>query len=458
MVPGGSRTRRVLAKQAALTGVGGLGLVSTACAPGAGPADPVSPPTARRADLRVHMAKRRDVSDWIEAGLEQDIDGWKAKHPNIRTILEFHGTATDTFLPQILAVSAAGTLGDLVWYPPRHLSHVAFGTKFKIVRDLLPLAKANKYDLGQFYKGAVQQNTWEGKLFWMSFISEPVVPVIAYNKTRIRQFGLAEPRDDWTFDELAEWARKGTIAETFGYFRGQASGDPFRSGPYLRQWGVEPVDKTGKKATFMDPAWAQAFIQALTFRYNLVNVWKASPNLKNGSVNLESAVAQEGKLLACDVWPVAIQGWLTRNKDVELDFVLRPTVKKGEKRRSMLNEHVFGITPNTTFADEAFQFLTWIAGKEMNVQGLVQAFKGPIARPDVWEDPRITNAWPTYKKMRPIMEAIEPDFFVANFRGEEVDTTMDAIYNRMERGDMPVLEAANEIQRAVQVVLDKDQP
>ncbi|HET7770542.1 MAG TPA: hypothetical protein VFN74_17335, partial [Chloroflexota bacterium] len=88
----------------------------------------------------------------------------------------------------------------------------------------------------------------------------------------------------------------------------------------------------------------------------------------------------------------------------------------------------------------------------------VQAFKGPIARPDVWEDPRITNAWPTYKKMRPLMEAIEPDFFVANFRGEEVDTTMDAIYNRMERGDIPVLEAANEIQRAVQTVLDKDQP
>ena len=154
---------------------------------------------------------------------------------------------------------------------------------------------------------------------------------------------------------------------------------------------------------------------------------------------------------------MAIQGWPTRNKGVELDFALRPTVKKGERRRSMLNEHVFGITPTTRFADEAFQFLTWIAGKEMNVQGLVQAFKVPIARPDVWEDPRITNSWPTYKKMRPVMEAIEPDFLVANFRGEEVDTTMDAVYNRMEQGDLPVLEAANEIQRAVQVVLDKAQ-
>ena len=456
MIPNRRRSRRVFAQHVVGVSAGGAGLLAAACAPGASPPASVSQPAARRADLRVHMAKRRDVSDWIEAGLEQDVDGWKAKHPNIQTTLEFHGTATDTFLPQILAVSAAGTLGDLVWFPPRHRSHLAFGTKFKIVRDLLPLARADKYDLGQFYKGAVEQNTWEGKLYWLSFISEPVVPVVAYNKTRIGQLGLAEPKDDWTFDELGEWARKGTTAETFGYFRGQASGDPFRSGPYLRQWGVEPVDSSGKKATFMETS--QAFIQALTYRHNLVNVWKASPNLKNGPVNIESAVAQEAKLLACDVWPVAIQGWLTRNKGVELDFALRPTVKKGERRRSMLNEHVFGITPATKAAGEAFQFLTWIAGKEMNVQGLVQAFKGPIARPDVWEDPRITNSWPTYKKMRPIMEAIEPDFLVANFRGEEVDTTMDAIYNKMEQGDLPVLEAANEIQRAVQVVLDKDQP
>jgi ABC-type glycerol-3-phosphate transport system substrate-binding protein len=438
----------------ALLSLGGLGSVGAACAPGGAPSEGASPATPRRADLRVHTAKRRDVSDWIEAGLDQDIDGWKAKHPTLHVTLEYHGTATDTFLPQILAVSAAGTLGDVVWFPPRHRSHIAFGTKYKIVRDLQPLAKASKYDLGQFYKGALDQNTWEGKLYWLSFISEPVVPVIAVNLTRIRQLGLPEPKDDWTFDELGEWARRGTTAETFGYFRGQASGDPFRSGPYLRQWGVEPVDKAGRKATFMDTS--QAFIQALTFRYNLVNVWKASPNLRDGPVSIESAVAQEGKLLACDVWPVAIQGWLSRNKTVELDFVLRPTVKKGERRRSMLNEHVFGVTPNTRFADEAFQFLTWIAGKEMNVQGLVQGFKGPIARADVWADPRITEQWPTYKKLRPIMETVEPDFFVANFRGEEVDTTMDAIYNKMERGEMPVLEAANEIQRALQVVLDKE--
>jgi len=122
--------------------------------------------------------------------------------------------------------------------------------------------------------------------------------------------------------QLGEWAKRGITGDTYGYFRGQARGDPFRSGPYLRQWGVEPVDKDGKKATFFDAC--QAFVQPLTFLYNLTNAWKASPSPRDGTINIVSAVAREAKVLACDVWPVAIQGWVSRNKDVELAFALTP--------------------------------------------------------------------------------------------------------------------------------------
>jgi ABC-type glycerol-3-phosphate transport system substrate-binding protein len=154
------------------------------------------------------------------------------------------------------------------------------------------------------------------------------------------------------------------------------------------------------------------------------------------------------------VWPFRIQGYPKDFPDIQTDFVLTPTVKKGEKRRSMLNEHVFGITTASKATEGAFAFLTWIAGKEMNVQGLAQGFKGPIARADVWADGRIVDKWPAYKKLRPVMETIEPDYLVANFRGEEFDTASS--WARLERGEIPVLEAATEIQRLAQEVLAKD--
>jgi ABC-type glycerol-3-phosphate transport system substrate-binding protein len=136
--------------------------------------------------------------------------------------------------------------------------------------------------------------------------------------------------------------------------------------------------------------------------------------------------------------------------------VLTPVVNKGDERRSMLNEHVFGITTSSTAPDAAFKFLSWVAGKEMNVQGVVQGQKGPIARADFWADDRVYEIEPTYAKLRPIMEKIEADYLVANFRGEEFDNTFQAVYDAMILAEKTPEEAANEMQTACQAVLDKE--
>jgi maltose-binding protein MalE len=450
---GSGGTRRRLMGVAGGLAVASAGVVAGACAaPGAGPGAAGGGTAAQRAQLRVHLVKKVDVSDWIEQGLQQNIDDFKGKNPNVDVTLELHGTWTPEYFPQVIAVSASGQLGDLVWHPPRHRSHIAWGIKYGIVRDLIPIAKAAKYDLAQFFKGATEQNTHQGKQYWLSYISEPIVPVIAYNKSKVQQLGIPAPNDDWTFDDLAEFARRATTANAFGYYRGDSGTAAFGAAPYLRQWGVEPVDAAGQKATFLDKR--EAFVQALTYRYNLMNTWNVSPNPRDGTINQNDLYGKEQKILAADVWPFRIQIYPKDYADFQTDFVLTPTVKKGERRRSMLNEHVFGITTATKAPEAAFSFLTWIAGKEMNVQGLAQAFKGPIARGDVWADPRIVDKWPTYKKLRPIMEAVEPDYVVANFRGEDFDTASS--WARLERGEIPVLEMANEIQRLTQEVLNKE--
>jgi ABC-type glycerol-3-phosphate transport system substrate-binding protein len=320
------------------------------------------------------------------------------------------------------------------------------------VRDLTPIAKAAKYDMNQFFKGALEQNTHEGKQYWLSYISEPIVPVIAYNKTKTQQLGMPAPSDDWTFDELAEWAKRATTANAFGYFRGDSGTAAFAAVPYLRQWGVEPTDKTGKKATFLENR--EAFIKALTFRHNLTNVWKYSPNPKDGPIAHHDWFGKEQRILAQDVWPFRIQTYPVDFKEFETDFVLTPVVKRGDKRRSMLNEHVLGVTPASTVPEAAFAFVTWACGKEVSVQGALHGGKPPVARPDMWNDARFIDRWPAFKKLRTIMEVVEPDFFVANLRGEEFDTASN--WAKLERGELPVLEMANEIQRLTQEVLNKE--
>jgi multiple sugar transport system substrate-binding protein len=433
-----------------------------ACAPSAAPAQTApaassgeSAPagSAERVTVRAHMVQKQDVSDWIQTGLDQDIDGFVSSNPDIDVQLETIPGWTAEYTPKILSFAAAGTLGDAVWFPPRHRSHIAWGASYDIVTDLVPLAESAGYDLrANFYGGAVDANSHEGKTYWLSFISEPIVPVIAYNKTKIEEMGVGEPTDDWTFDELTDWAVNATTDDTFGYYRADRGG-AFAGGPYLRQWGVEPTSEDGTRATFLDNE--EGFVAALQHDYDLINTLKVSPSPAAGAVNTPELFGEQ-KVLAVNIWPFRIQIYPATFTDFEIDFVLTPKVNKDDPRRTMLNEHVFGITTASQDTDAAFKFLTWIAGKEMNVQALIQGQKGPIARPDVWADDRIYADVPTYRKLEPLMANIEADYLVANFRGEEFDQAYAQVSDLVDLGEMQPAEAAPEIQRLCQEVLDKE--
>jgi len=399
------------------------------------------------------MVKKQDVSDWIQTGLDTDIDGFVSKNPDIELSLETIPGWTPEYLPKIFSFVAGGTLGDLVWYPPRHRSHIAWGTSLNIVTDLRPLAETASYDIdANFFEGAVAVNSADGKTYWMSYISEPIVPLIAYNKTKITAAGLKELTDDMTFTDLAAWAKEATTDDAFGYYPADRIG-AFSGGPFLRQHGVEPTNADGTKATFLDNR--DGFVQALQYDYDLLNTDKVSPSPAAGAVNIDELFGGQ-KVLAADIWPFRITIWAATFTDFEIGFALTPVVNAGDKRRSMLNEHVFGLTAASKVGDAAFKALTWFCGKEMNVQALVQGQKGPIARADVWADDRIYAAAPTYAKLRPIMESIEPDYNVGNFRGEEFDAAYGQVSDSLFLGETQPEEAADQIQELCQAVLDKE--
>ena len=455
---------RRLTRRAFLTGIGTTALGATllaACAPAGAPAAPAASggeaapaAGAEKTTVRAHMVQKQDVSDWIQAGLDQDIDGFVTNNPDIDLVLETIPGWTAEFFPKILSFAAAGTLGDLVWYPPRHRSHLAWGSSLNIVTDLRPLAEGVGYDLEEnFLAGAITANSLDGATYWMSFISEPIVPIIAYNKTKIAEMGLPELTDEMTFQELADWAVEATTEDVFGYFPADRGSDPFGSGPFLRQWGVEPTNEDGTKATFLDNR--EGFVQALQYDYDLINTWKVSPTPAAGAINAPELFGGQ-KALAGDIWPFRITIYPETFTDFEIGFVLTPVVNAGDARRSMLNEHVFGITTASQVPEAAFTALTWFSGHEMNLQGLVQGMKGPIARADVWADERLYEAIPAYEKLRPIMENIEPDYPVANFRGEEFDAAYTQVVDALKLGEKQAEQAADEIQELTQAVLDKE--
>lgn len=424
------------------------------------PAASAAAPAGKPVEIRAHMVKKIDVSDWIQTGIDKNIGGWKTQYPNVKVTMELVTGWTAQYFPKIFALASANELGDVVWYPPRHGSDFAWATQFNLVRPLDALAATAKYDKSQFFPGAIAGNTLDGKWYWFPYIAEPVVPVIAYNKTKVQLLGLTEPTDDMTFSDWAAWAKGGTrpgSSPTYGFYHGDWGNAPFGNGPLLRQFGVEPVSADGKKATFLSSG-GNGFSDALQWRYDLVNTLRAEPppNLPGG-IN-QDKLFQGQQLLAAPVWPFRIQNYPTMFKDFEMGFVLTPTVKKGDKRRSMLNQHVFGVTTASKHTGPAFDFLAWICGKDMEVEGLLQGPKGPSARVDFWADQRVYQKFPAYSKLKPIMENIEPDYLVANFRGEDFDSAFAKEVGALMSNKTNVNTAATQIQQLCQAVLDQGAP
>jgi len=400
--------------------------------------------------IRVHTNQQGQYYGAMKWALDKDILGWPSKHPNITVEFEPVTGWTSEYFPKISALVASKTLGDIVWFPPRHRNHIGWGIHYDIVMDLMPLVESTGYDLTQFYPGVVAAASYEGKFFWMPLTSEPVIPVMAFNKSLVEKWGLDMPQNDWTLDELVAWAKAGTREGVWGYY--PTSMHPLSWGPQLRQFGVKFISDDGTKVF---PDSEEALLKGLRYHYDLLYKDKtmAPPD---PTFNTTDAFVAE-KVLAYDVWPVYINHLPMRAEGkFDVDFVYCPIDKKGAKRRSMLNEHVHGVTTFSENPAEAFEFLKFISTEEVCVQNLFTGYGAPVGRPDLYEDERAIKAYPGLTLLKPIMEEIEPDFFVQNFRGEEFDKAFYDLTTELSLDEISVEECLEKILVECQAVVDKD--
>jgi ABC-type glycerol-3-phosphate transport system substrate-binding protein len=218
----------------------------------------------------------------------------------------------------------------------------------------------------------------------------------------------------------------------------------------LRQFGVEMVDKAGTKLD-MPKEQMTAWLQ---YRYDALFTDKVSPPFNADPVGL----FLEEKLLSAHAWPVFIDRMpkvLLKGK-FEPAFRLLPVMKAGEKRRSNLNMHLYGVA-NTRFSKNpqaAFSYLTWITGKEFAIQGILAGKGAPIARPDFWEDPRLYEQTPGEKLLKDLMANIEADFLQTNWQTSKFDQAFFDTIQKMDIGKAKVDDTYAALTKGLQGVLD----
>jgi ABC-type glycerol-3-phosphate transport system substrate-binding protein len=155
-----------------------------------------APPTT---EVKVAFWGSPEEIDIVTKALEP----WRKAHPQIH--VRFEHTPYTGYDSKILTRIAGGAAPDVIAAEVNYF--VTFATRGVFI-DLKPYVDRDPhFELNDFFPAIVDRFTYEGKLY---AIPRDVAPFacVFYNKDLFDAAGLPYPKDDWTWDDLLETAKK----------------------------------------------------------------------------------------------------------------------------------------------------------------------------------------------------------------------------------------------------------
>jgi multiple sugar transport system substrate-binding protein len=358
-----------------------------ACAPQAAPtqapaaapkAEPTKAPAAAEptkapaAPTAAPAAKAAVTIDFLAWGDNADIPAWDklskdymAKNPNVTVKVTNIADPGNNFYPKLQTMIAGGTPPDVSSFQ---------GWEWQTYADknlLLPLddyiKKSNLMNLYPDGVSSVEVSTQrKGKRYLAPL--QMATMVMFYAKKPFQDAGIAFPKDDWTFDQFLEIAKKLTKTDgankMFGY---QANGSWFRDIGWIVSTGKREFDNIvdPKKATFSQADVANMVQVVASDVYNTLKVAPTPADQSGGANTIQTgncAMKYEGPWFLGQLNSPKLR---EDKKAVEFDVVLMPQFKDANRTHRGWSEGV-ALPKTSRSSDPAWDFVAYMAGEEGN--------------------------------------------------------------------------------------------
>jgi multiple sugar transport system substrate-binding protein len=306
---------------------------------------------------------------------------------------------TVEFLPdsgyeKLIAMLAAGDLGDVVW------ASTGVGSYFELASQghflqLDQMVAADKYDLKQIYPRAIEvAKMVDGKLFGMPNLIHPSHIGLFYNVNLFESAGVKPPTIDSKYDDLVDMARKAMAGRPNVWGIATETSYPALL-CYIRSFGgeiLEPAALGKKPAIDKGPA-----KQALQWLYDLRHRHKVHPLPTDRAPFVEGNVAMRttGMWGATDATAIGDR--------FKMDAVLIPKGASG-KRGSQGHVDMWGVYSKTKNRDAAWLLMKHFSSKDQGIDMMPET-NIPGARPDSWNE---FGTRPMFKVFKDFMEKEGP--------------------------------------------------
>lgn len=274
---------------------------------------------------------------------------WNEKHPEIQVETYFSGW--DDYHPKLETQFASSTAPDVFQY--------------SIDKLRLYVSQGQVQDLSAYVDTAfsgIDASLWfsltvDGKPYAVS--SGAGSNALAYNKTKLEEFGIGLPTDEENWDDLLEKCKQAT-RDTDGDGKVDFWGiqslidSPLEMYyPFLRQNGVEMWTEDLKGSNFGRPETLEALKTFAAFDEAGVTV-PTDVTLPEGMSFLTAGYSAFAL--------IPLSGFVSAQDQTtdELGLVAYPVVKDGVEAREMTSGLPIGIYSKTEYQEECVAFLSWL--------------------------------------------------------------------------------------------------
>jgi ABC-type glycerol-3-phosphate transport system substrate-binding protein len=381
-----------------------------------------------------------------------------AAHPGVTAVFE----DTPDYSAKLAVLAAADGLGDLAMV---YLSSGSYQllAPFGALSDHTPFVTRDKYDLKQFYDLAIDAIRLDGRIYGLPFKAQVANVALFWNVEMFEAAGVRQPTPTWTYADLADAAgrltrREGDAVAVHGVAWNWRALTTVSAS--LRPWGADVLSPDGRRVQIDRPEARDA----LEYHYDLV--------LKQQAATLPPLVADplvafaDGKAAMLTRALVGNAGLIIQRGQGKLRWgMVRMPKGRSGRRGGMLLPSTMSVTRPSRHQDLAWELCKWTCDRESGIALAmqVQGSSTPGARPDVYQDPRLTNrpGYPAQYADEQRQAMAEPEPFLApwNLSGSDFNTALGAELDKITRGEIAL--SATSLQAAtgpLQAIVDRPPP
>jgi multiple sugar transport system substrate-binding protein len=329
-----------------------LVMVLSACGAAATPQATKEPEPVAQITIRVGTG---DSGEGLKPH-EEIIAQFEAQNPGIKVQLE---PVAGDYYARLLTQAAAGDAPDIIMVGddavPEFVGKGVFLPLEDFIKGAYPL------DTSIYLPNVLGPGQWEGKQWLLPKDFSPLG--VYYNKKLFDQYGVAYPKDGWTWDDLLKTAQELT-KDVDGDGKTDVWGIQLTANwttgfeYYVAAAGGRLISEDGTKFVgFMDSPETISAVQWFADMYNKYKVAPPPADLTGWAGNNPEFENGKAAMRLFGRWP---QAGLKTNPNVDLALVGVPA---GKVRANVLFWGGFGIYSKTKNPEAAWRFLRFYAGE-----------------------------------------------------------------------------------------------